>query len=269
MASSFEEAAKLCSTRKYFQVLKDNQLITPSIGKPFPDTATEESMIMHRACLAVQDVQIRELNEKISTLLDNNNLSLADVLNSPLYIERWKRLKKEIGFLKRKFRSRRKSPPIKVQASKNQKYRERYKVRKFNKLLKTIGTDSVLNLSSVIISPTQLAVLSLGSGFIPTSMNPDKEEEILLLEGLRVIDRIGNLDTILKAESETGNSPANARTENQAVPINFVSENTTNQESANQEREFFENEQTFSRCKGIPSSLRIHQPQDRTLSQPA
>ena len=262
MATPLEEAASLSSVRKYLNILKDNQLVTPSIGKPYPDTTTEESMIMHRALLSVQNVRIRELDEKISNILVENNLSLAEVWRNPIFIEKWTRPKKKIGFLKRKFRSRRDTAPAAPQSSRNKKSRERYKMRKFNKLLRTIGTDSVLNLSSVVLTPAQSAVLSLGSGFKPSSTNSDKEEEILLLEGLRIIDRIGNLDTLLKNENENGNRSNNVNNE-EPTPERVVEESPV---AAN--IEFFETDKKFSRCQGIPSSLRIHQPQERTLSQP-
>ena len=263
MTTPLEEAANLSSIRKYLNVLKDNHLVTPSIGKPYPDVTTEESMIMHRALLSVQNVRIRELDEKISNILASHNLALTDVWNNPIFIEKWTRLKKKIGFLKRKFRSRRNAAAVVPQSSRNKKSRERYKMRKFKKLLRTIGTDSVLNLSSVVLSPAQSAVLSLGSGFIPSSTNRDKEEEILLLEGLRVIDRIGNLDMILKNENENEHRSNNTTNEIQTPKMNFVEESTVVTS-----KEFYETDQKFSRCQGIPSSLRIHQPQERTLSQP-
>ena len=104
--------------------------------------------------------------------------------------------------MKRKFRSKKDSNSPADHSSRNRKSRERYKMRKFKKLLKIIGTNSVLNLSSIALTPSQCAVLSLGSGFIPTPMNFQKEEEMLLLEGLRVIDRLGNVDLILKREND-------------------------------------------------------------------
>ena len=52
-----EEAAKLSAILKYLNLLEENHLVTPSIGKPYPDDRNEESSIMHQALLDVQRVR--------------------------------------------------------------------------------------------------------------------------------------------------------------------------------------------------------------------
>ena len=49
-------------------------------------------------------------------------------------------------------------------------------------------------------------VLELGHGFVPTPTNKQKEEEILILEGLRVTDRICKLDRKITALIEVPGS---------------------------------------------------------------
>ena len=171
----------------------------------------------------------------------------------------------KVEHLKRKFRPNDDFSRTSKRTSRTKKSRDRYKVRKFNRLLKLIGTDSVLNISSTTITPAQCAILSLGSGFIPTSMHTAKEEEILLLESLRVIDRIGNLDILLKKENDSRKDSSHG---NDQSKDKTVSTPPPREDTSLYHNEFFENQQTFSRSRDIPSSLRIHQPQERSLSQP-
>ena len=261
MTTPLDEVSKLSAIIKYLNLLKENQLVKPSIGKCYPEKNNEENKIMHRALLDIQNTRIRDMNEKISTLLVTNDISHADVRNNPLFIEKWEKLKKKAEFLKRKFRVKRETLVRPNQASRNKKSRERYKIRKFNRLLKTIGTDSILNLSSIPLTPSQNAVLSLGSGFIPASTNSEKEEEIILLESLRVIDRLGKLDETLKNE-------LGGNREDDTISNKDENYKSTDIHSNFQQTDFFESSGIYSRSRDIPSSLKIHQPQERTLSQP-
>ena len=121
MTSPLEIAAKSIAVLKYLNVLKDNHLVTPSMGKPYPGINTEESRIMHRALLEVQNVRIRELKVEISNILTINSITYDDVWNSSFFIEKWEKLKRKVSFLKRKFRSKKDSNSPADHSSRNRK----------------------------------------------------------------------------------------------------------------------------------------------------
>ena len=54
----------------------------------------------------------------------------------------------------------------------------------------TESGSNVINLSNHHLTKAQRYVLQLGHGFVPTPNFKDKEEELLVLEGFRVTDRI-------------------------------------------------------------------------------
>ena len=56
-----------------------------------------------------------------------------------------------------------------------------------------VGT--VFNLSNTSLSMEEILVLQLGPGFIPTPSNKIREEELLVLEGLRFLDHLGTADS--------------------------------------------------------------------------
>ena len=91
-----------------------------------------------------------------------------------------------------------------MKAERNRKARERYRARKMKKELKsqTDSASNVINLSNYKLTNTQRWVLQLGHGFAPTPNFKDKEEEMLILEGFRVTDRIRKLDAKLTAEEQ-------------------------------------------------------------------
>ena len=91
-------------------------------------------------------------------------------------------------------------------SEKNKKSRERYKARQVKGKIKRYNIDiqngdrSVINLSSHEMTMAEIFALHMGYGFIPTPTHQLKEEETLILEGLRFVDRIGKLDVKLRDE---------------------------------------------------------------------
>ena len=77
-------------------------------------------------------------------------------------------------------------------------------MRKLNRRIKLYNKEgtNVVNLSSQPLTKIQKYVLELGHGFVSTPNHKEKEEEILILEGLRVTDRILKLDKELTAQKQ-------------------------------------------------------------------
>ena len=82
--------------------------------------------------------------------------------------------------------------------AKNKQSRERYRIRCYKKKLQEyeccVDSKNVINLSSIDIQSRDLFALELGHGFVPTTNSVSKEEESLVLEGFRFIDRLGKAD---------------------------------------------------------------------------
>lgn len=129
-------------------------------------------------------------------------------------------------------------------------------MRKFKKHFVNDGIDSVINLSSSNITYHQKMLLSLGCGFIPSSKNKNKEEEILILEGFRVINRIGDLDERLSNLSD-----------NTSINNDNKDNNNKNESFSQIASQIAQNEdvEEFIRDKTIPYCLRYFQPRERDL----
>ena len=86
-----------------------------------------------------------------------------------------------------------------LRKNKNKKSKERYNARLIRKKYKLYSEYSekslAINLSSHALSMSEVFALELGYGFVPTPANKEREEEMLILEGLRFIDRIGKIDS--------------------------------------------------------------------------
>ena len=260
MPPPLDMVSKLSAIHKYLSLLRDYQLVSPSIGKPYPTDLTDENSIIHRSHLDIQSLRLRKLNAEISSIKDSNSISSEDILNGQTYKETWKRLKRKVHFLVSKFQPQRlRSFVANKRKMQNSKSRERYKIRKFRKACQIIkDKDSVINLSSTTLTPAQYLVLSLGSGFIPSSTNKEKEEEILMLEGLRVIDRIGTLDSILQRDNQK---------ENVVNRDTMIIDSNIDPQPSAANHDSFANYTEFTRDRSIPKGLKIHQPQERILSQ--
>ena len=89
---------------------------------------------------------------------------------------------------------------------------------------------------------TEVYALELGYGFVPTPNNKDKEEEFLILEGLRFLDRLGKVDSKISDNNNT-------------VPVrsnNTTYNHITNEREAN----------IFIRDKSLPMKLKFSQPKE-------
>ena len=121
------------------------------------------------------------------------------------------------------------------------KSKERYQARiykkRFRDYMNNPESRTVFNLSSVELTIPEILVLELGYGFVPTPSNTNKEEEMLILEGFRFIDRLGKVD------NSTNNTDVVSSGNNSTIDNN-----------------------TFVRSTDIPQPLRFSQPSETNLS---
>ena len=92
----------------------------------------------------------------------------------------------------------------------------------------------------------EIFALELGYGFVPTPSNPQKEEELLILEGMRFIDRIGRVDAKLREGVDT------------QVESTMEERIQTTQE----------NGECFAKSKNVPINLQFSQPKEEQLQNP-
>ena len=130
-----------------------------------------------------------------------------------------------------------------------------------NKELKreTDAGSNVINLSNHQLTKMQRYLLQLGHGFVVTPNNKDKEEELLILEGFRVTDRIRKLDWRWTAEE--GKSKEEEEKTRKELEEMF---NSSSEEFSG----FSDNEHLFERPKSIPQYLRYSQPKEGQLNHP-
>ena len=261
MPSLIPEAARLTAICQYLSTLKNLQLVSPSIGLPYPRESNEEKMIIHRSLLAVQNLRLRDINTRISLLKEEHNISYVDITNCQVFIDLSRKLRNKVEYLKKKFLPTRTPTVVNIDSrrNKNRKARERYKMRKFRRYFRS-AADAVINLSNTTLTSSQRMLLALGSGFIPSSTNRTKEEEILILEGLRVLSRIGNVDSLLTNSNDQDNT---AIADNPTTMDDTNTANSSDQTNA----AFATNE--FERSKKVPYGLKISQPKDKPLSHSA
>ena len=129
------------------------------------------------------------------------------------------------------------------------------RIKEFNE-----SSTNVINLSSKNISKLQMYVLELGHGFVPTPTNKQKEEEILILEGLRVTDRICKLDRKITASNDREESTEVSDTEAVQQQMSNTLDETFHG--------FSDSEHTFERPKNIPQFLKYSQPKEGQLNNP-
>ena len=145
MSSKLLEASRLTAISQYLSSLKTLQLVSPSIGLPYPRQPTEEKMIVHRALLDVQNLRLLKIEESISQLKTEHNLVHDDIINNETFKEISTKLKSRIQFLKKKF-----CPTIipthNIQRKKrrNRNSRERFLSRKLRKNFSNGNGESVI-----------------------------------------------------------------------------------------------------------------------------
>ena len=120
---------------------------------------------------------------------------------------------------------------------------------------------TIVNLSSTDIPLEDLFALEIGHGFILSPGNKSVEEEQLILEGFRLIDRIGIAESQFSNQSDNRNS---RRNENGSLPsaqeVMIPSSQTNSLLSDNDSRE------NFVRDSKVPQKLQVYQPKEVNLS---
>ena len=252
-----KQLAHLTAIVFYLNELQKHNLITPSIARPYPKTPTDvESLLLHKCYRKIQQHRIEGIKIEIALLKQKYASMCHDTLSNEK-----KRHTSKIRYLINKFRPE----PVKTNArtdrkvthikAKHKKSRERYQVRKYKKQLNHYQNNpedkTVYNLSSTDITMPEMFALEYGHKFVPTSNNPMKEEEMLLLEGLRFIDRIGKVDAALSKRDDE-NSLLNPKPD--GVPLIDFDQNINSQPAL------------FERNKSVPFSLQFGQPKEVDLS---
>ena len=254
---------KLMARNYYLKKLLGLNLVTPSIHRPFPRNPENiEEMITHNAMMQIQKIRSKEATREINQLVNNGHGADERLLE-----QLKKKFDKKISHLKEKFNPYYKHTcKKKDRKERNRKHRERYRTRKMNKQINLHAEnngDNVINLSSHNLDRVEKFVLELGHGFVPTPNNSQKEEEMLIVEGLRVTDRIRKLDYKLM-------NPSNEPDRNEGGFSRQELEEIFNN-SNDETFHGFTPEETpspFIRPKNIPDFLRYSQPTEGTLQHP-
>ena len=250
-------------------------MVTRSLGRPYPlHPVSIEKMEMHKGLLKAQDLQILEVRREINTM-KANEIRFCETT----FRKEKKRLKDKIAFLKTKFnpiiKEKRARPRKGNKTAKNKKSRERYKARKIKGKIKryneniTNGQRTVINLSSHDMSMAEIFALQLGYGFVPTPNHQQKEEETLILEGMRFIDRIGKLDVKLREEEQRNErtDEPNRNGENR-IPNNNSGNNNNSNGNPSPDSNLTQTDQVptiFKRSKDVPYQLQFSNPKEEQL----
>ena len=251
--------ATLTATLWYLSELQKKNLITPSIAKPFPtDPMDEEKLILHKAYRQVQQIRLNCIKDKLLTLIEKK----IPICFKTLSHERLK-FKKKISHLLHKFSpqpvnavvQKKKERNCCSTKNKNKKSRERYNARRYkDKLISYLNNPEsrgAVNLSSVDISLDELLALELGYGFVLSPNNPVKEEETLILEGFRFLDRLGKADAKLAEQRKKKNGLCDISQEDE-ISYFAVDERTSP-------------DMPFARNASVPMKLRFSQPTEHQL----
>ena len=247
--------ANLIAKHFYLNELQKINLVTPSVALPFPKhPITEEKCLIHSAHCKIQMRKIASIRSEIDCLKVNK---ISPCRRTLLMTKR--RLWKKVLFLKRKFQPVMNLKKYQRKATysnqrKNKKSKERYLARQFQKKLKDYEncTDgrNVYNLSSIDLPIVDLYALEYGHGFVITPTNKMKEEEFMVLEEFRFLDRLGKADERLsKAEKNT------VELENYTPPSQQLVPNTYKEVTSC----------LFVKSDLVPEDLQIRQPFENEL----
>ena len=102
-SSNLSEVSRLVAISQYLSSLKSLQLVTPSIGLPYPRKVTEEKMIIHRALWEIQHLRLNKINSTISQLKTEHHISTDDIISTEVFKDLSKKLRYKVTFLKKKF----------------------------------------------------------------------------------------------------------------------------------------------------------------------
>ena len=138
----------------------------------------------------------------------------------------------------------------------NKKSRERYKSRRYrdkmNIYINNEGTRNVYNLSTIDIPMQDLFALELGHGFVPAPNNSLYEEETLILEGFRFVDRIGKIDTHLSTQKVNYNNSTQSSSNIPKIQVT-----TDNSDDMFKRDESIPNKLTFSQL--VEKDLKVNE----------
>ena len=266
MMSKSTELARVTAIVFYLSELQRLNLVTPSIGMSHPaDVLDKEQLIRHNSYRKIQQLRICTLQKKIAALKMQGSLICWKT-----FMFNKKRLQHKIQYLVQKHKpkyTQQKDPITREREKKvkNKKSRERYRARLIKKKIKAYNDKpeqrTVVNLSSIKLSMSEIIALELGDGFVLTPNNHDKEEEMLVLEGMRFVDRIGKADARIEQENnQTKNEDeTNKISKHQNKNLVDVESSAASNISTNGD--------TFSRSSAIPVCLQYSQPKERNLTQ--
>ena len=192
----------------YLNELQKLNLVTPSIALPYPKRPfTDEKFLIHSAHRRIQSKKIADTKRDIESLKLKGLSPCYKTLKASK-----RRLWYKVTFLKKKFNPDSKEQNIQKKMSdnqrkkKNKKSKERYAARKFRKKLEEYAScvdgRNVFNISSIDLPIVDFYALQYGHGFVLVPNNKMKEEEILLLESFRFLDRLGKADKRLSSLEE-------------------------------------------------------------------
>ena len=262
--------SNLTATFFYLNELQKLSMVTPSIARPYPSRPiSEERWIAHECSRKIQQVRINKIQAEIAAM-NTNNISIC----RKTLLNKKHKFRKKIEFLKRKYvpepakNSRHNISAQNVinnglrKKKRKRNSRERYSRRKYRKKLNDFidnpESRTVVNLSSTNILLEDLFALEVGHGFILSPGNKHDEEEQLILEGFRFIDRIG------KAESQFSNqNNSNNRQHNENNPSPQVEIPLSQADSLIPDNNSRGN---FTKNSSIPQVLQSYQPKEVNLS---
>ena len=194
------QMAKKLATHFYLNELQKLNMVTPSIAVPYPShPLTEEKLFIHAAHRRVHTKMIEDLKIEID-LYKCQGISPCRFTMS----QERRRLWNKVMFLRKKFlplpkaSKRRRLQRPRSDKTKSKKSKERHLVRQFRKKMEEykncVESRNVFNLSSIDLPIIDLFSLEYGHGFVLSPRNKVKEEELLVLEGFRFLDRLGKAD---------------------------------------------------------------------------
>ena len=257
------ELARLTATLFYLNELEKTNMVTPSIAQPYtiPRPISKEALLAHKCNRNIQQLRINRVKGQIEIMKADNVSICIDTL-----IEEKCKFLEKVNFLIEKYKPdpggfKFNSNNDGRKRKKNKRSRERYLNRQFQKKLNDFKNNpekrTVINLSSVDIPIQDLFALEIGHGFVLSPNNVSREEELLILEGFRFIDRLGKAD---KAQRSNMNNDSNSESRNPTVsPSNSSASNTVSSQN-NSTVTNDNNVRYFERGTSVPQKLHSYQP---------
>ena len=208
---------------------------------------------------------------KIRAEIAAMNIDNISICSKTLLSEK-QRLRRKLKFLKSKYKpvqntlenvSPRNGSTNSLRKKKRMKSsRECYANGKYRKELNDYRDNTegrtVVNLSSIEIPLEDLFALEIGHGFILSPNNVVKEEEALILEGFRFMDRIGKAEQQISNQNE--NSNRNPDTNNPLPPVLISPSQTISSLPDDQPS------RNYVRDSSVPGKLIAYQPKEEELS---